>query len=105
MARVSKGGVREPFFFKRVRAPLLFLPVSKNILGYSTRNGKFKRLEPHFQISVTRSGWKEVTETAVAPPRSRECTKKPIPPLRNIGSMDKFVAMTEQNDEITYRKN
>ena len=62
------------------------------ILGYSTRNGTFKRLEPHFQISATRSGWKEVTETAVASPHSPECTKEPISPLRNIGSMEKFGA-------------
>ena len=41
---------------------------TKNILGYITRNGKFKRLEPHFQNSATRSGCKEVTETAVAMP-------------------------------------
>ena len=38
----------------------------KNILGYSSRNGKFKRLDSHFQLSVTRSASKEGTETAVA---------------------------------------
>ena len=56
----------------------------KNILGYSTKNSKFKRLEPYFQISVTRSEWK-VTETAVALPHSRECTKEPISALPNYG--------------------
>ena len=65
----------------------------KNILGHSTRNGKFKRLEPHFQISATRSGWKEVTETAVASPHSRECTKDRISALRHNGSMEKFGAI------------
>ena len=58
---------------------------SKNILGYSKRNGKFKLLEPHFQISATRAGWKEVTETAVALPHSRECTKELISALPNYG--------------------
>ena len=57
----------------------------KNILGHSTRNGKFKRLEPHFQLSATRSDSKEGTETAVALPYSRECTKEPISALPNYG--------------------
>ena len=67
----------------------------KKKIGYSTINGKFKCLEPHFQISATRSGWKDVTETAVASPHSRECTKEPISPLLNIGSMEKFGARAE----------
>ena len=67
---------------------------SKNIHGESTRDGKFMRLEPHFQISATRSGWK-VTETVVASPHSRECTKEPMSPLRNIGPMEKFEARAE----------
>ena len=64
----------------------------KHIRGYSTTNGKFMCLEPHFQISATRSGWK-VTKTAVASPHSRECTKEPMSPLRNIGSMEMFGAI------------
>ena len=67
----------------------------KNILGYSTRNGKFKRLEPHFQLSATRSASKEGTETAVAMPHSRECTKEPIPALPNYGRKEKFGASAE----------
>ena len=68
---------------------------SKNILGYSKRNGKFKRLEPHFQFSATRSASKEGTETAAALPHSRECTKEPISALSNYGSKEKFGARAE----------
>ena len=68
---------------------------SKNILGYSKRNGKFKRLEPHFQFSATRSASKEGTETAAALPHSRECTKEPISALPNYGSKEKFGARAE----------
>ena len=64
------------------------------ILGYSARNHKFKRLEPHFQISATRSGWK-VTETAIALPHSRQCTQEPMPSLPNYGSRGKFGARAE----------
>ena len=66
---------------------------SKNILGDSTRNGKLKRLEPYFQISATRSGWKEVAEIAVALPNSREYTKEPTSALPNNESMEKFGAI------------
>ena len=51
----------------------------KNILAtYSTRNRKFKRLEPHFQPSATKSGMKENTKrvSAVALANSRKCTKE-----------------------------
>ena len=48
-----------------VRAPVAST-AAKNMLGYSTRNRKLKRLEPHFQFSVTRSASKKGTETAVA---------------------------------------
>ena len=76
------------------------------ILGYSARNGKFKRLEPHFPVSATRSRWKEVTETAVDSPQSRECTKEPISALPNYASKEKFGATTvEQNCGMSYRKN
>ena len=64
-------------------AVLLVLQRSKKILGYGTRNGKVKRLEPHFQISATRSTWKEFTQTAAALPPSQECTKEPISALPN----------------------
>ena len=67
------------------------------MLGYncSTRNRKFKRLEPHFQRSATRSTSNEGTETAVALPHPRECTKDPISALPNNGSMGKFGARAE----------
>ena len=68
---------------------------SKKILDYSTRNGKVKRLGPHFQLSATRSASKEGTETAVALPHSRECTKEPISALLNHGSKEKFGARSE----------
>ena len=61
---------------KLVRAPAGSTAV-KNVLDDSTRNGKFKRLEPHFQLSAMKSASKEGTETAVASPYSRECTKEP----------------------------
>ena len=67
----------------------------KNILDYSTRKGKFKRLEPHFQLSATRTASKEGTETAVTLPHSRECTKEPIPALPNYGSKEKCGARAE----------
>ena len=69
------------------------------ILGYSARNGKFKRLEPHFQVSATRSRWKEVTETAVDSPQSRECTKEPISPLRILDHWKS--SELEQDDGIS----
>ena len=72
-----------------VRAPAPFTAV-KNILGYSTRNGKFKHLEPHFQLSATASDSKEVMQSAVALPHSRECTKEPMPASPNYGSKVKF---------------
>ena len=55
-------GSRSCFFQKRV--PGTYVVSSKNVLGYSTRNGKFKRLEPHFQLSATRSVSKDGMETA-----------------------------------------
>ena len=67
----------------------------KNRVGYSTRNGKFKRLEPHFQLSATGSASKEVTETAVALPHQREFTKEPMSALPNYGFMEKFGARAE----------
>ena len=64
MFRLSaQGGAREQIFEKQVRRPALSTTVKK-ILGYSTRNGKFKRLEPHFQLSATRSVSKDGMETA-----------------------------------------
>ena len=93
--RSAQGGARELMsFFSKYELLFLLRQHSKNTLGYSTRNGKFKRLEPHFQPSATRSGWK-VTETAVALPHSRECTKEPIYALPNYGSKGKFGARAE----------
>ena len=43
----------------------------KKVLGYGTRNRTFKRLEPHFQSSATRSAPKENTKRAVALAHSR----------------------------------
>ena len=80
-------GARELISEKRVRAPVPSTIV-KNVHAYSTRNGKLQRLEPHFQFSATRSGWK-VTETAVALRHSRECAKEPISALPNNTSMEK----------------
>ena len=58
-------------------------------------NGKFKRLEPHFQLSATGSASKVGTKTAVILP-PRECTKEPISALPNYVSKGKLGArMTE----------
>ena len=81
----------------KIRAPVPSTAV-KYILGYSTRNGKFKRLEPYFQISATGSASKEVTETAVALPHSRERTKEPISALPKYGFMEKFGARAERRN-------
>ena len=75
--------------YTNIRAPVPSTKV-KIILGYSARNGKVKRLEAHFQISATRSGCKEVAETAVALPHSREYTKEPISSLPSYRFMEKF---------------
>ena len=91
MFRLSAhGGAREPIFEKRVRAPPAPSTAIIKILGYSIRNGKF--MEPHFQISATKTGGKEVTKIAVALEHSRECTEEPMSPLQNIGLMEKFGA-------------
>ena len=52
------------------RAPALST-AAKNVLVYSTRSRKFRRLEPYFPFSATRSASEEDTETAVALPHSR----------------------------------
>ena len=67
----------------------------KKRFGYSTRNRIFKRLEPIFQFSATRSASKEATESAVALAHSRECTKELILALLNYNSMGKFGARAE----------
>ena len=46
----------------------------KCLAVYSTRDQSFKRLEPHFQTSATRSALKEDTKSAVALAHSREGT-------------------------------
>ena len=68
-----------------------FYSSKKKKLDYGTRKHTFKRLVTHFQISATRSGWK-ISETAVALPHSRECTKEPISALPNNGSKKKLGA-------------
>ena len=78
----------------RVRAPAPST-AAKNMLVYSTMNLKFKRLESRFQIAATRSASKEGTETAVALPHSRGCTKETISPLSSKGSVEKFGARAE----------
>ena len=75
----------------------------KNKADYSTRNRKFKRLEPRFQTSATSSAPKEDTECAVALAHSRECIKELISALPNFGSMGAFGARAEKRNVL--RKN
>ena len=71
------------------------------MLGYSTRYHKFKRLEPHFQIAATRSGLKEITETAVALPHShRSPPRGPYLPCQNFSSKEKSGARAELRDIV-----
>ena len=86
-----------------VRAPAPSTAV-KNRLGYRTRNGKFKRLETHFQLSATGSDSKEVMQSAVALPHSRECTKEATPVLPNNGSKVKFGATAELRNIVQEKK-
>ena len=114
MFRLSaQGGAREPIvenrvagtYVRRQSSPARSTAVT-NILDYSTRGSKFERPEPHFQLSATTSALTEGTETAVALPQSRECTKEPISALPNYASKEKFGATTvEQNCGMSYRKN
>ena len=70
---------------------------SKNkVLGYSTRNRKFKHLEPHFRTSATRPAPKEDTKNAVALVCARECAEELESGLLKFGSMETFVATVEQ---------
>ena len=62
----------------------------------STINRKFKRLEPYFQTSATRSAPKEDTKNAIALVHSRECTKGLISGLPIFGSIEKFGAGAEK---------
>ena len=107
MFRLSAQGrvkIRGPTFEKRVpyHEPRMIRRAVKNtrysvVLKYlgTERNGKFKRMEPHFQLSATRSASQEGTETAFDLPHSRECTKEPIPALPNYSSKEKFGARAE----------
>ena len=82
----------------RVRTHELHAPPAVKIylvLGYSSRNHKLKCREPHFQRSAPRSGWKEISETAVALLHSWECIKEPISALPNNGLLVKFGARAE----------
>ena len=83
---------------------LLVLQRERKKLGCSTRNRKFKRLEPHFQTSETRSAPKEDTKNAVALARSRECTKELISGLPNFGSMESLGARAEKR-KVLRKKN
>ena len=84
---------------KLIRAAARSTAAVKKILDYSTRNGNLRRLEPHFQLSATRSASREGTEGAVTLPHSRECTKEPISALPNYGSKGKSGA---RPDRINY---
>ena len=64
--------LRPSFSFNRTHKPL----------GHSLGNRKFKRLEPHFQTSATRT--QEGTETAVPSAHSQQCTKELIFALPNL---------------------
>ena len=81
---------------------LLLVPQQKQILDYSTRNRKFKHLEPYFQPSATRSGMKEDTKSAVALAHSRECTKELISGLPNFCSQG--TVELEQKNEMSSEK-
>ena len=67
----------------------------KNTLGYITRNGIFKGLEPHFRLLATGSASKEATETGVALPHSSGCAKGPICALQKYGSKGTFRARAQ----------
>ena len=86
-----------------MRAPAPSTAVN-NRLGYRTRNGKLKCLEPHFQLSATGSDSKEVMQSAVALPHSRECTKEATPVLPNNGSKVKFGATAELRNIVQEKK-
>ena len=76
---------------------------SKNTLGYSTRNHKFKRLEPrfsHFGDEVGMEG--DLGNYSVALSHSRECTKEPISALPSNEPMER--SELEQNYAISNRK-
>ena len=81
---------------------LVLVLQQKKILDYSTRNRKFKRLEPHFRPSATRSGMKEETKSAVALAHSRECTKELISGLPNFCSQG--TVELEQKNEMSSEK-
>ena len=97
VARVSTVGAwgNESQFLKK-RVPGTYVVSSKKYtwLQYKKRQIQ-SRLEPYFQHSATRSASKEGTETAIAWPHSRECTKEPISSLPNYGSKKKFGASAE----------
>ena len=85
---------------------LLFVLQQKQKLDYSTRNRKFKRLEPHFQTSAARSAPKEGTKSAVALTHSRECTRELISSLPNLGSIEMlmFGAWAEKRRVLVKKK-
>ena len=98
----AQGRAREPIFKNEYE--LLLSTTVKNMLGYSTRYHKSKRLEPHFQIAATRSGWKEITETSVALPHShRSAPKSRYLPCQIL--VQRKSPELEQNCGISQRKN
>ena len=84
--------------------PLPFYTDNNKKLGYDsqygTRRQTFKRLEPHFQTSATRSASKEDTGNAVALAHSYgSAPKELITALPNYGSIGTFGATVEQNNK------
>ena len=89
-------------WYEYVRAPAPSTAVT-NTLGYSTRNHKFKRLEPrfsHFGDEVGMEG--DLGNYSVALSHSRECTKEPISALPSNEPMER--SELEQNYAISNRK-
>ena len=87
---------------------LLFLQQQKTyryLATYSsTRNRKFKRLEPHFQFSATRSASKEGTEMlSLCHSHGNARLKEPSTALPIVDEWEK--SKLEQNYGTSYRKN
>ena len=83
---------------------LLLVLQQKQILGDSTRNRKFYRLEPHFQPSATRSAPKEDTKKAVALAHSRECTKDLISGLPSLARWKRSELYRQKNEMSSGKK-
>ena len=97
-----------PSLYIRLRTSSCSFYSSKKYTCLEYQKPNIKCLEPHFQISATRSGWKDISETVVALTYSRECTKETMSALPNNGSTQKFGARAKlpaENYGISYRKN